>query len=132
MSQIEKLIDCYLGERCPDFHPECDTCQAWGEYDRLQSLDAAYKDARASLKTATEYVGTLQDHISKLQEDLAVAAHVINSLRARLEQHGISEEDNTSQQDDEAIPREPPTRTFIDKIRMGEFDTLSFASDIIK
>lgn len=39
-----------LGERCLDFDPECWTCQAWAQYDRLARLDAPEtRDAIAKL-----------------------------------------------------------------------------------
>jgi len=38
-----------LGERCPDFAPDCATCRAWAEYDailaRVTALEAQVKAA---------------------------------------------------------------------------------------
>lgn len=35
MNKIEEAITEHWGERCPDHEPECPTCQAWTEYDKL-------------------------------------------------------------------------------------------------
>ena len=35
MNKIEEAITGYWGERCPDHEPECPTCQAWDELDKL-------------------------------------------------------------------------------------------------
>ena len=35
MTKVEEAITDYWGERCPDYEPECPTCQAWAEYDKM-------------------------------------------------------------------------------------------------
>ena len=34
MGMIDALIDAEFGPRCPDFEPECVTCQAWALRDK--------------------------------------------------------------------------------------------------
>lgn len=38
---ICEAIEELFGERCPDFEPECVTCAAWAEWDRLNSEPVA-------------------------------------------------------------------------------------------
>lgn len=33
---IAAILDVW-GERCPEFEPECYTCKAWADYDRIRS-----------------------------------------------------------------------------------------------
>lgn len=40
MSAIHEAITEHFGERCPDFDPDCCTCQAWAEADRIATLEA--------------------------------------------------------------------------------------------
>lgn len=49
--RIEEAIKAHWGDRCPDFGPDCPTCQAWAEYDALRTaraiaLEEAAKVAR--------------------------------------------------------------------------------------
>lgn len=59
MNKIEEAITEHWGERCPDHEPECPTCQAWGELDKLLDERAeAYrllKTSRAVLNMAGYY-----------------------------------------------------------------------------
>ena len=43
---IEEAITAYVGERCPDFDPECAVCQTWAEYDGLKQMEDFLQDKR--------------------------------------------------------------------------------------
>lgn len=59
MNKIEEVMAEYWGERCPDYEPECPTCQAWAEYDKLtDERNRAFdllKKCRAVLNMAGYY-----------------------------------------------------------------------------
>lgn len=38
---IEEAIVDYWGERCSDFNPDCRTCEAWADFDRLRASSAS-------------------------------------------------------------------------------------------
>ena len=57
--KIEEALTEYWGPRCPDHEPDCFTCQAWAELDKLVG-DAATADhllrrARAVLNISGHY-----------------------------------------------------------------------------
>lgn len=41
----EAIIHCW-GKRCPDFDPECPTCEAWAQFDALKDR-SVIPDAQA-------------------------------------------------------------------------------------
>ena len=59
MNRIEEAITEHWGERCPDHEPECLTCQAWAELDKLSDERVAafdlLKKCRAVLNMAGYY-----------------------------------------------------------------------------
>lgn len=59
MNKIEEAMTGYWGERCPDHEPDCPTCQAWGELDKLSDECAEahrlLKTCRAVLNMAGYY-----------------------------------------------------------------------------
>ena len=47
---LAEVITEAVGERCPDFEPDCIGCQAWVEYDRLKGLEAENASLREALR----------------------------------------------------------------------------------
>ena len=46
---LTEIINEAVGERCPDFDPDCIGCQAWAEYDRVKKLEAENAALREAL-----------------------------------------------------------------------------------
>jgi hypothetical protein len=44
MRKVTEAIIEHWGKRCPDHHEDCAACQAWGEHDRLESIEEAVRD----------------------------------------------------------------------------------------
>ena len=51
MKKLEEALTEHWGERCPDHEPECPTCQAWGELDKLDKFLDERTEALRLLKT---------------------------------------------------------------------------------
>ena len=51
---LAEVITEAVGERCPDFEPDCIGCQAWAEYDRVKQLEAENARLREELKKAQQ------------------------------------------------------------------------------
>ena len=47
---LAEIITEAVGERCPDFDPDCIGCQAWAEYDRVKKLEAENAALREALR----------------------------------------------------------------------------------
>ena len=50
---LAEVITEAVGERCPDFEPDCIGCQAWAEYDRVKGLEAENARMREALQRIT-------------------------------------------------------------------------------
>ena len=44
---IAEAIEDQFGERSPDFHQDCSTCQAWAQYDALRASEQSLSDLSA-------------------------------------------------------------------------------------
>lgn len=53
---LEKRIESYYGERCPDFEPNCPCCHAWFLYDKIAKGDYLRGTLRQSYDKSTNAV----------------------------------------------------------------------------
>ena len=44
---VAEAITFYWGERCPDHEPNCPTCAAWVQYDKMKNLTNVREGAEA-------------------------------------------------------------------------------------
>ena len=50
---LAEVITEAVGERCPDFEPDCIGCRAWAEYDRVKGLESENAKLRRDLEFAS-------------------------------------------------------------------------------
>lgn len=64
MNKIEEAITGYWGERCPDHEPECPTCQAWDELDKLTTERNHMERMLRKLRTILMQAGYYDDALA--------------------------------------------------------------------
>lgn len=79
---IAEAVTEYWGERCPNFAPNCCTCRAWQEVDRLTATPPA-TESRVTVEAIIERCARIADDYADRLEDEAGAriAAAIRSLK---------------------------------------------------
>ena len=60
MELILEAVREHWGDRCPDHHPECYTCRAWGEFDAMAENYNDLRDLAARYDALLMHLNTVQ------------------------------------------------------------------------